>query len=101
MTLTEPTAFNHWPLKKSVASIVTIVTLIAGKVKFILSENGIAVLVNTGVICSGSSRVLEILKIPEIGVKAGEASCVAVTVLVVWKSKKMLATRSEVPALAT
>lgn len=50
---------------------------------------------------SGSSSVFEMLKIPEMGLSDGDARVVAVPNPVVLKSRKMFATRSVVPPLAT
>lgn len=55
----------------------------------------------TGIMFSGSSSVFEMLKIPEMGLSDGDARVVAVPNPVVLKSRKMFATRSVVPPLAT
>lgn len=80
---------------------VTTVTLVAGKVKLNLSENGSAKLVATGIISSGSSRVLDTLNNPDIGLNAGVLIAIDVPNPVTEKSKKMYATRSEGPVLDT
>lgn len=52
-------------------------------------------------ISSGSSRVFEMLKMPEIGLSSGELIDVEVPNPVIEKSRRMFALRSVVPVLAT
>lgn len=66
-----------------------------------MSGWGIAKLEATGIISSGSSKVFETLKSPDIGLSPGELIEVAVPKPVIGKSKKILATRSLEPVLAT
>lgn len=60
-----------------------------------------AKLVATGMIFSGSSSVLEMLNMPDIGLSKGELIEVDVTNPLMGKSRTIFATKSCVPALDT
>lgn len=66
-----------------------------------LSGWGRAKLEATGMICSGSFMVFDMLNIPEMGLRLGELIDVAVPNPVIGKSKKKLATRSFKPVFDT
>jgi hypothetical protein len=66
-----------------------------------LSEKGSEKLEATGIIRLGSSRVLDTLNKPDIGLNAGVLIAVALPNPVTLKSKKMFATKSDSPVLLT